>query len=208
MPVNSGDIILVSVFGRCFGQRIMLTHHYRASGAGAPTVPTSAGLDAILDVLGPGGDVDLRAAYLACLPPDYEVDFARAQVVWPTRSAFVTSEGWDGNGGNASGTESSNQTGVITLRTENAGRDQISNKHIGPLPSAAQVNGFLSDPYEALLSTLANKLLQAFIVDDIDLTLTPVIYHRNKEPRYNALVGKRINDTVRTQRRRTVGLGE
>jgi len=69
MPVHSGDIVLVSLAGECFGQRILLTHHYRMSGAGAPLVPTSEGLDLMLESLN-GGNTLLMTRYKACLPPE------------------------------------------------------------------------------------------------------------------------------------------
>lgn len=207
MPLAEGDIVQLNIEGEVFNQRILLTHRYRVSGPTSAGVPTSAAMLDFLEQVGPGGAKDIITSYKACLPPDYECNGHTAQRIVPNRSALQRNEDSDGPGTYPTGTESSNQTGVITLGTENAGRDQIANKHIGPLPAAAQVNGELSDAYKAILTTLGNKLLVAVPLTVTAQTLTPIIWHGGTELNYTALISVKIGSTVRTQRRRTVGLG-
>jgi hypothetical protein len=208
MPIEVGDIVLFSIYGQCFGQRILFTHHYRVTGSPNPAQPTSGALDDFLSALNVDGASPTINLYKACLPPDYECTAGRAQVIAPSRSAYKQTELYDGLGTYATGTESSNQTGVISLRTENAGRDQVSNKHIGPIPAAAQVNGLLSDAYQGILGSFADKLLQSVTPAGTALTYSPIIFHGGSPFTYDAVTNRIVNPTVRTQRRRTVGLGE
>lgn len=208
-----GDIYQVSAAGTIFGQRVLLTQNYIivAQDASAPdnVVSTSLNLK-VSGVAVLGGDV-LESKYLALLPPEYTLDFWQAQKVYPIRQAYRRLARAVA-GTHAASTEATNQAAVITLRTDTAGRSQIANKHIGPIPQdvAVQDSGLLTAAYKALMTTFANALLEQIDLD-IDLntvSLYPCIYHVGEVPTSSPLTNHVIGDTVRVMRRRTVRVGE
>jgi len=207
--VQVGDIFQVSFKGSIFGTRILLVHHYRAS-----TVPAGLGvIDATEELLdgvraGVGGDDLLETDYLACLPPEYALDQIVAQLVSSRYRRLVYNAGTTGT--HAASTEASNQAAVITLQTDNAGRSQISNKHIGPLPQdvSVQDEGELTVAYKTILGTLLVGLLTPVSQIGGTLIFDPVIWHKNEVVNFSMLSAGYVQDTLRTMRRRTLFLGE
>lgn len=205
-----GDLFLVTAFGSVFGQRIMLTHNYELTTVNMNVLVSDIETSIIKQVRGGAGGTNvLEGAYLALLPADYTLDFWQAQIIGPNRFVPVTvNRGTVGT--HASGTEASNQAAVITLRTDKAGRNQVSNKHIGPIPQGATVqnNGLVQAAYDALLTTLKTGLLSTLTDVNYGASWRPVINHHTKpiissDPLTSGLNGT----TLRTMRRRTVGLG-
>jgi len=207
-----GNIYQVTFKGTYNAQRILLVHTYRVAAVDALVTDEQAAtviINGVRDGAG-GGDL-IETKYLACLPAEYELESIRAQQIAPNR--FVYHEQLRNTPGtHAEVGETGNLAGVITLRTERAGRDQVSNRHIGPIPSTGtvQVLGELTGAYKTLLSTLATALLQSWSFITPDITFNPVIYHKSDAvpPLFDKLTTAIIGDTVRTMRRRTVRLGE
>lgn len=206
MPVNAGDLIQLSWKGNCFGQRIMLIRNYRVSGTGGSTQPTGQTLAQIIDYMGPGGTAGFTEQYLNCLANQYTLDEIRAQVVRPTRSAFAARSYGDvpGTGG---ATQISNSQGAITLRTANAGRNQVSTVKIGPLPAIYSNVGYISAVGRVQLLSMLDFLATSYNVTPPGITLAPIIWHAPGLT-YDALIGGSVWDQSRVMVRRTVGRGE
>lgn len=207
MATAVNDIFQVTLVGTSFNQRIMLTHFYRIESQTAPQNELVVS-DELVDVIKAGGTADLETDYAACLHSGYACQEIWAQKIFPTRYRRSTEVGTEV--GSAGDMETANVAGSITLHSELSGRDEVANKHIGPLVvSATLVNdGQLLPAYKGLLETFANIMTNDIVLATGAVNLQPVIYHRaNVVPKFSDIVGYIVHDTVRVNRRRTVGLG-
>jgi len=208
MTVAVGDLFALNAIGTCFNQRIMLTLHYAVDVVGTSTVEQTVSEDLIDAVRAAGGDDVLETLYLACLPPQYGLLRWTAQKIAPVRYAYqyITR---DVAGAHASGTDTANQAAVITLRTRLAGRKDISNKHIGPIPQAATVqeDGLIVAAYKTLLNNLGIAMVQTITTPGTATQFLPVVRHNTPPNSFTVLFQTASSETVNTMRRRTVGRG-
>lgn len=216
MAIGVNDVVAVTFRGTCFAQRIMFTRTYRCTEIGAPIRTTVEELNAIINsqsALVAAGGNDIIDAYLACMSTNYTLNVIRAQVISPVRSAyFDQATAQVGNGAGPSTT--ANIAGVITARGALAGRQFVSNSHIGPIPTEASAAGLLTNPFKLQMESLAFCMQLAFRtgIAPAGNEYEPVIFHYRKPPR-PPLAPDRIEDTTvqtttRVMRRRTVGVGE
>lgn len=203
-PQNSE--VMVSMHGSCFGQRIILTQWYRKLSAPSGSGSVTEDLAEIVAALVPLGTADIMTAYLACLPAAYTLLEVRAQGIRPIRTAYFH-EPVSLPGTHIGSASVANDSACVTLRTANSGRNQIANKHIGPVPDSASASGLIVPAYRAKLVLLGATLVTPFVTGNGD-EWVPIIPH-------GALIGGgdlatnfRVGDQSRVQRRRTVGLGE
>jgi hypothetical protein len=205
MALFLADKVLVTIKGRCYGQRILLTNMYRVSQTGAPLESANLQLGQLNDQVAnkPGGS--LLDAYRACLQGDYLTLEVISQVIAPVRIAYrsdvFTRPGLAGAGTVA------NDSGAVTLRTAKAGRNQRSTKHIGPVPDGVSQNGLLMIPFKGLLSALGESLSAPIQIVANGLTFTSIVYHKSTSTS-DDVVNWIVGDQSRVQRRRTVGVGE
>lgn len=208
---QNGDIWELRAEGVCFSQQIILTHHYQLSGVDAGTEDDDVA-EALLAQMTSfnAGAATIETPYLNLLPPQYELVRWTAQLVSPVRRSYY--EYLLGVvGANAAGTETANQSVAITLAGDTAGRSEVSNRLIGPIPQHADVQqeGYVDNAYKVLLELLVLGLFDKVVNVAPNFTMTPVIYHRNNpvQPSASEIVRSRIGQTIRVHRRRTVGLG-
>lgn len=206
MPVATGDLIQVSWRGVAFGQRIMLVRNYRVTGSGGLAQPTSQTLGQIIDAIQVGGDVDITAPYLACLPVQYSLQTIRVQVIKPIRSAMAE-RSYALAGTNANAATTANIQAAITFRTANGGRNQVSTIKVGPVSTLNALNGLITNGFAGTLSGLATAMMQTISVDPPGITITPIIWHAPGDT-YDAIVSSIIQPQARVMVRRTVGRGE
>lgn len=207
MPLAPDDVVRISFRGFCFNQRIILDLTYLTT-VGVPGQPTDTTLLSVLDAvqLAP---TDIRTAYLACLPPQYELTEIRAQRVFPTRDAYVSFFPAAGTvGTNANNATVSNDAAAITRRTPLAGRNQVSTLKIGPAPDAVSVAGRLTNAYGTLLATLAGLTITTVVDAASTAQLAPVIANKDGMVGARFLRSYRVGLFSRVNRRRTVGIGE
>lgn len=205
MPVFVGDIVKLSIVGRCYSQRIMLTNTYRVSQAGTPGTSVKQNLSSFIGAVDVAGAADIMTPYLDCLQGDYQSLSIRAQVIYPTRLAYVELESVHlGQGGEGS---VANDSACLTLRTDGSGRNQIANKHIGPVPDVVSISGVLTPAFRAKLSTLGGAMTASFQPGGAGAVYTPVIFHKLNATSDNVTAWI-VSEQSRVQRRRTVGLGE
>lgn len=207
MPLTVGDTVQISYSGRCFNQRILFTHNFRVSETTSSAPATEITLD-IAEFFSDAAN-PLREKYLACLPPQYTLDEVRAQVLYPLRLPYASVPlGVPGEGQDAA--ETTNLAACFTLHTALTGRDQIAVSHIGPISSVHAASGVWTASILGALIDLADECTNTYAITAALTTLVPVVLHKgaNANPRYHDVVGFRIQQTVRTMRRRTVGRGE
>lgn len=217
MTVSANDLFLITAEGNCFGQKVILTHGYRVEGVN-PGLSESIVTQAMLLKLqaGGGGGDQFQTEYLACLPPDYNLQRWTAQKFYPIRFRryFATI---NVAGTHAGSTETANLAGTITFATVLAGRSQIATKHIGPLAFDATTmgDGSLTLAMQTLLNNLAIKMEAALLDPSIGLIAKPIIIHRQLDADGH-VVGysstdiwtHQVGDTVNVLGRRTVRRGE
>lgn len=212
MAAGAGDVYSVNWVGSIFSQRIMLTTVYEILTVNAGVEPSSVRSAMLNELCNAGGGDLVESDYLACLPPSYTLERVTAQPTFPIRLVYEDLiRGVAGT--HAADTEASNQAACITFQTEYAGRDQVSNKHIGPIPQGAtvQANGELTNAYKALLTTLGDSLTSNIVVAALGLNMFPVIFHPNVVPpvsHTDRLQEFFVHSEIRTMRRRTLRVGE
>ncbi len=206
MALAVNDIILTTIRGTCFGQRIIFTMTWFVSEA-FESDTTRLDLLRIAEVIAAPVPAALLTKYLACLPADYTANEIRVQRLRPTRSAYSVLSLAGRFGTHAEVATVANDSAALTLRTPFAGRDQVATKHIGPIPDAVSSEGLLTDGYKAILNTLGQELSEPVIPVLPGGEITPCIFNRNANAAVE-VVQFAIGDQSRVQRRRTVGLGE
>ena len=208
MSVSANDILLATFKGTCNAQRIMLTHTYRVSSITAPPFDERSVCEDVADRLSAAGADVIETALLNAMPNNYTLNSINVQKIWPVRFRnFELPLAAAGNIANAA--LSSNVSTCLSMHSELSGRGQIANKHIGPLATAVgwYTGGELTVGYKAVLDALGAALLSD-VVSAGWYQMVPTIYHRGDVvPKWNDIVGLIREDTVRTMRRRNVGLG-
>jgi hypothetical protein len=204
-----GDIFQFRMLGQVNNQSTISVFNYRVSAIVGATDPNTTA-DAInaLQIL-PAG---VAGAALPCLPSNWSGGGVECQRVYPrVWRTVIRSDVWAPNGTNASIANTSNVAQVITRRTNSSGRSQVSDLHLPcPTATAAIVNGNLSAAQQALLATYAPALYTSISILAGAVVLDPVIWHRapaNPPDYWDVIFGFKVQPTVRTMRRRTVGLG-
>lgn len=209
MTIAVGDLIRVAAVGEAFGQRIMLTQNYGVQNIVGPQ-PELDVINELLNELRAGGGGDLyETLYLACMPTDYSLSYWQAQKTNPVRYAYGRI--MRGSAGTHAGPcEESNLAAVITMTTLLAGRDQVSNKHIGPLPGGGTVRneGEIVIAYKNLLDTLGTALVATVTLAGTGVTLVPCIPHAAPLGTYTTIFDHTVQEQIRVMRRRTVRFGE
>lgn len=208
-PVLSlGDIIQVSIASTYAEQRVLLVTTWRVNDLAAPG-EYLVDMQSIANHFGSTAAGKPLVSYLAVLPTNLTVNFARAQRIYSPRSAFVD-QTVDEPGTWAAVASTGNLAAAVTRKTSNAGRSQQSVSHIGPLPDSTYVAGSLTAPYFAALETFALEWLEEQVIPGgSGIELMPVVFHANEAvPNADDLVTSFINPRSRTMRRRTVGVGE
>lgn len=209
MTIAVGDIIRLNAVGSVFGQRIMLTLPYGVQQITGPQPEADVCNELLNEVRGGGGGDLFESLYLSCLPVDYQLVKWVAQKTNPIRYAYVKVNR-NTPGTHAGACEETNLAAVITMSGYLAGRDQIANKHIGPLPGGATVraDGELVIAYKALLDTLGTALASTVLLPGTGVTLAPCIPHAAAPGTYSTIADNETQDTIRVMRRRTVRVGE
>jgi len=185
-----------------------LKTHWVVDVVGTSNVEQTVSEDLIDAMRAAGGSDILETLYLACLPPQYTLLRWTAQKIAPVRYAYQYLTR-DAAGTHASGTETANQAAVITLRTKLAGRKDISNKHIGPIPQAAtvQADGLIVAAYKTLLNNLGIAMVQQISTPGTDTVFLPCVRHNDPPNSLTVLFQAAVGETVNVMRRRTVGRG-
>lgn len=207
MGLLNNDWVQVSFRGTCFGQQILLVRNYLVSGDFPAINSVQTDLGIIRNDFLAGGALDLQTPYLAALPPQYSLLECRAQRLKATRSAFTSTTLVGVVGTNANPATVSCDSAGITLRTDFAGRNQVSCVKIGPCPDGASAAGMITAAYTALLTAIGAKLITAFVPTGSGSLLVPIIPHPDGIT-FDILNNLLVQETSRVMNRRVVGRGE
>jgi hypothetical protein len=200
--INNGAILQVLLRGNLFGQECMNTLHYRYSG------PVAASGQALLETiaLSPAFTA-MEATWNACISQDVSNMNTALQWIYPLRYRAFTVPMIPAIG-DAGVTGTANTAASIAFFADNATRHGVANKHIFGVPTNVMINGELSDAYvNTKLSIFAESYKTPLFIA-AGQGLDPIIYNRQTPANSLAIVSYRVNTLVRTQRRRTVGVGK
>lgn len=215
MAISVNDYFLLNFVGECFGQRIMLTQTYRVLDDGGGAVTENAASVALIAQVAPGGAADMITKYLKCLPPQYTLTKITAQKVWPVRYRYYYGL-YSLPGTHAENTDTANLAGIVTITSRLAGRGEVANKHIGPVPLGVTSvdSGEPTVAYKTLLDDFGALLLGDIAGGVGTLSFRPIILHRQLDADGHVIgmsstdvFQKSIGDVIGTMRRRTVGRG-
>lgn len=206
MALKNNDWVLVSFRGLCFNQQIILTQWYLVAGDFPAVNTITQDLTLIVNGVAPAGAGDIATAYLACLPVQYQMQTIRAQRIKASRSSYFSQVNLLA-GSNVNPCTVASDAAAITMKGDNAGRNNLSTKKIGPVPDAASAAGLLTVAYTALLNTLGSRLALAWTPPTSGSTLVPIVPH--KDGITNEIINNwSVGPESRVHRRRTVGLGK
>jgi len=145
----------------------------------------------------------------SALAANVEITYLRGQRVYPNRS--VIREITIGQFGDVTqNAEAQNLAGVITRRTLFGGRSQVSNIHLPGVGKDQVTAGLLNIDQLARNQAVLDKSLESLVGPTTGSTWLPIIYHSKKLPAgsYDLVATGVAQPTVRTMRRRTVGVGK
>lgn len=206
-----GDIVQLRTRGTLYGQIVRSVSCYRVTVA--PAVPGPQELtDAITQFIKPGS---WFAGWIAAAAPDLHIDTVYAQRVAPVRQAqAVTAVDITGTGG---GTSVPPNTAIsFTKYTDTATRrkDKLNIGGIGylhlPGMGIDQLNGgfWKIGLLLSMKTNIADKL-NVQLMTPLGTIMVPTLWHRKAVGLSSTdVINGVVQSTVRTQRRRTVGVGE
>lgn len=208
MTVAVNDLFLMNAVGSVFGQRTILTNWYSINAINPGVAETTVNTILLDAVRGGGGGDNYETKLRAVMPPEWTLDRWTVQKIHPVR--YVSQSATRGVAGtHAASCETANQAAALTFSTILAGRNQISTKKIGPLPLGAtvQADGFLVAAYKTLLGSLGTGMETTIVDAGTGLSAFASIAHRDPPGSYTIILAHQVGDTIRVNRRRTVGVG-
>lgn len=200
--VSNNDIISIIIRGKLFEQRVMTTFHYQYAG---PLVLDGATwLDGVL--LSLAAPAQLYFEYRKIVSADVVQMEVIGQKIYTNRFRSrkfipVNQEGL------LEATLTANVAQVVTLTADPADRHAIGNKHIPGVPTIRMTGGALTAGQTAALGTWGIAAI-SIIDDGAGGELRPIIFNRRNPGGSYRVTGFLVNPDVRTERRRTLRVGE
>lgn len=208
MPLALGDRIGCAWRGTWEQQKYMFTHTWKVALT-TSTQTLTRDLQDITNAFASLAPLSLLSLYRPCLATDYTINENTAQRVSPQRSVKVVRVQSDaGTGGGTAVT--GNTAAVFTLKTINAGRSQVANKHVGPIATADYSAGKIGGALSTALALFAARFTASYAIPLTsleNLVLVPIIYHRATATD-DLTDSIAVSDRVGTMRRRTLRVGE
>lgn len=208
----SGSIMLLSIRGKCFGQRIIHVRTFRSFGNATISGSPQSLQSEFIDLVKPGAAKDMVTPYAKCLSENWQADEIRAQLIHPIRYAYTgVSINTEGEGGVAN---TANVNASITASTDRAGRGEVANYKIGPIGYANSAGGLLSNALLAKLNDYSQTFMTQVQIHGGNASLWfPCIFHRKKRQLpapeyYSDIIDAAPFGETRVKVRRTVGRGK
>lgn len=208
-PFAINDVILITYFGRYYGQVIESVNHYRVM---APfTAPSTGELEGLMlaSFLSQRTNNFVLDAYLAAAEAEFEMEHIQVQRIFPTRSIYAR-EPIGIVGDNAGGA-----TGICNLaisiekQSATVGRKGVGRLQFAPFPADAIGGGGIDPAYQATyMVPLANSMVGS--VSDVSMPGFSMISCLPAAAGGGAaydLWNAFPRPELRTMHRRTVGLG-
>lgn len=199
-PIAIGGVVELSFVGDFNGQRLLNIMHYRYAG-GSTITDGAAALVSFLSF----ANTTYTTAYTNCVGSDYAMLAYRGQWIFPSRyrPIVLNLSGVSGSGGVSN---TANIGSSVTRFADSATRSGLGTWHIPCLPANRFANGALLSTQITPLTTLA-ALMDNQLTTGLSNNFDPIIYHRANPSASFPITGAYPQTTVRTSRRRTVGVG-
>jgi len=196
------SIVEVAIRGTLFGQRTLSLFHYRYN----TNVNAANGfpiIDLLATILNDAGG--LVENYAACCSQNLTIDFLSIQKVHPApRIRRYNFDPSAPTGTNIAACLSPNHACAITRQADEATRHGTGTLHMPAVPVTFMEDGLITGAADAAYTTLAEEML---VHQDGGLWV-PVLYNRVAPADSLNITRTTVQNTLRVQRRRTVGLGE
>lgn len=207
MGAPVGSILEYTLVGEVNAQLVETVLHYVVVTESILT-PGGNEENAFMAQIGVGGPEDLVTPYLAACSQDYTLFATRAQFIYPTRYAYVEIPTTD-PGTIASPCAAQNVAGVITKRTQFAGRKQVGAVHMPGVPNNGYAAGSITGTQKTHYENVADQMLLNPNPTGTAGLYRPIIWHRNTTPlpTFDVWSIYTVQDTLRTMRRRNLRIG-
>lgn len=204
-PLNS--ILEVGFEGTVNGQRTLTVLHYRVTTV-SPDPSILGEQETFIAEVGPLGNFNIVAPYIACCGNNFTLNNVTAQFVSPTRTRR-SSATFNTPGQVAEAVTAQNVSAVITKRTDLGGRKQIGGVHLPAVPPSRYVGGMLTAAHLTAMATLRAALLATVSPPIAGGSYKPCLWHKKlpAQPASDLVTQLVSQETLRIMRRRTVGLG-
>lgn len=205
IPVQVGDVLEVRMNSRLFGQRLLNTMHYRVT-----TPPENADLkieaSEIINSMRGAQGVIAQLVALGC--PDWSMEYADVQVIYPSRKAFVripvNSVGLNPTPG---GALPANVAVVVSTSPVVAVKGRTGSMHVAGIGAADVKDGELNLDTFGKLDVLGTAMVNDMVTVSGGV-YEPVLYPRKQGLPILRQDVYRVQVTSRVLRRRTVGVGQ
>lgn len=206
MAHTIGDIIYNAIIGKCEGQTIMNTWHYRVAASQSTNTDQQDNLNLASYLRQQFEGAGSLNTYFACLPTNYLSSEVRSQKIFPARSmagiSSVLAAGTFGGVANAL-----NVCAVMYKKGTRGTRHSQGSMHIGPIGVNGMNLGDLDGGLQANVILFGQALRTQIVIPGIVATYVPIIYNPGQLPNYDDIFTVGCANTVRTLRRRTKGHG-
>jgi len=179
MAIPTNAIMQLSFRADSFGQRIRHVRNFRLRTGGTGPSFAQDFQDAFIQAVKVGGANTLATPWLAALSAAVELKEIRAQIIYPTRSAysFLTVPAGQVGGRAATGVLTSDA--AIEASSREAGRNQVAVYKIGPIATTDVSAGLIVAGLNAFLLTYsATFTAEVTTVAPSAAVWYPCIYHR------------------------------
>lgn len=208
-PVALFDILELRILGRMNNQRLMNVLHYRLERVGASVLD---GIEVISKMneklMSPvGGVIEVLRGMSN---PAWSYEGCVYQWIHPNRYVSVRINDGAGAGLLAGVALPQNVASVLTKRSQFGSRHGIGSIHLGGMGAGDVTNGLLTVTRISKSVELADVLTVSVDMSDLvaDAEMEPIILNKAAPADSYDFHDITIQNTVRVQRRRTVGLGE
>jgi hypothetical protein len=206
--IHVNDVVEVSYRGRHVGQRTLNLLHYKCTAAPIGGVDFAGYADELIVLLNQDDDVSDR--YLACCSNEFHLEEIRVQIISEIRYSYESFPQVDTIGTVAEEALPPNEGVTLTKRNDGTGRRNRGSVHMPAVPRTFVSEGVLTGAAVTAYTALGVKLraIKQPTVLAAAIDLTPVIFNKttpSTSPPFNSVT---VQLTSRTNRRRTVGVGE
>jgi len=203
-PAAVGQIYRVTFKGTLNGQQVQNHFDYRLEvlPAAFSVVDTYASMYAYLHAVG-----NLEDKYVGCTPSNLAFDVMNIQCIKPVR--IVGQNFTIGRNGDRGPADTPNIQQSITRRGERAAKFAVGGVRVPVGTTADDIAiGYLTGAQATALEALATQMLAQLGNGTTLLTWRPVIFNPSFIPNFQYVIYTQRQLTIRTQHRRTVGLGK
>lgn len=208
MAIAIGDVVEVTIQYEIFNQINLTILHYKVSNVPTEQDPLASEAD-LITLLQDGGAYDLLTPAAACIATNCTITKLSTQYIWPVR--YVRDfAGKAINGTGVGQTQTCNSAVFVEKLSAFAGKKNRGGIHMPAPPDGNKTLGKVDVGYITNLSTFATACMQRVLETGGTGAWSPVILHRTKPLNGTAANWEAFNiqDTIRAQRRRTVGVGQ